>query len=179
MKRILVFVFVMALVGQVSAACAQLAPAPTATPQPTTDVRPIQTNAVGTAFSDLTQAAVSAKQTLAAAATATGTSTPRPTPTITNTPDATQTIQAVLYGPHPPGFYLAGTEIGYGVWRAPKGFSKCYWETLDLAGNIIQNENGPSGGTVYVGHDVYMVHFDDGSSRSVRCPAVYEYIGPG
>lgn len=79
--------------------------------------------------------------------------TPTFTPIPTNTPDP-------LYAEKKPGFYLAGIDIGAGIWRSQGNSEYCYWSITTNTGNIIKNHFGMAGGTMYISSTAYQVEMD-------------------
>jgi hypothetical protein len=76
------------------------------------------------------------------------------------TPDAAQTQQAGLFGPHDDGFFLVNVDIAPGVWRSDGNADNCYWKTSTATGDIIDNHFGMAGGTAYIGPTDFQVEFD-------------------
>jgi hypothetical protein len=124
---------------------------PTYTPFPTLTAYPTQT-----AYPTHTPAATYTPWIV----TVTFTATPQFTSTITLTPTKTETLTPTLdplKADKEDGFYLVGVDIAPGVWRSQSGFDKCYWEVSTQTGDIISNDFGMSGGTMYVPASGYQV----------------------
>lgn len=55
-----------------------------------------------------------------------------------------------LYTDKMDGFYLVGSEVGYGKWRTDRSADNCYWSITDTNGNIVSNDFGMGGSTFNV-----------------------------
>ncbi len=141
-------------------------------PRPSRKASAIRTNAAMTVIAQFTQTAemqlASAGRTENAHALETiaciPTWTPRPVP------NATETMQALLFAPREDGVYLVGVDIGTGAWRSTPGYAVCYWETTTRNGDIVAKDLGPSGGTVSLDSQVFQVRLE-------RC-GTWIYAGP-
>lgn len=68
--------------------------------------------------------------------------------------------QAKVEAPKEAGFYLVGSEIAIGLWRSAGGSSgsiDCYWEGTSRTGDLLDNDLGPSGITMYVKSNYFAV----------------------
>jgi len=84
---------------------------------------------------------------------------PTPTPDLSLT--ATFTALGELVEPKEDGFYLVGSDIQTGRWESTGTGVGCYWERLDVNGDIIDNHFGEAGGAVTVQASDYEIHFED------------------
>ncbi len=92
--------------------------------------------------------------------TSTITMTPTVTPTFTKTIPPTATPDP-LQASKGPGNYLIGVDIAPGVWRSQGKADGCYWEVTTKTGDIISNDFGAAGGTMYIPATGFQVEMSD------------------
>jgi hypothetical protein len=129
---------------------------PTYTPNPTYTPYPTFTaQATYTPAPTYTPVIIIVTPTLSPTPLYTSTITPTPsnTPVPTNTPNALQADKG-------PGNYLVNVDIAPGVWRNDGNSKGCYWQRSDKTGDIIANDFGMGGGTMYIAPTDFSVEMD-------------------